>query len=315
MKTPNKNVKRLVVWSVASSLVGSSCSGLYADHDLDRFTTEVNNRVIGKQAAISIHLSDEQYESYVYYANIVDQIISDRSFAKKMIENPSRYLCSRSGNNISGNIDDILILDTGLQRLLQSFADDDIMNAIDAGDVKAYLYQMKNKGFLYQQIEENYDVLNREEKKLFLLSLGVEDPDAIVDSIAVGVFVALFYFAAAVISHVAGMYTAFVAANMVAGFTIVVDMAAYTSVSVAGLHLNWDKEFDIWLLSSSDEDGDKVINLNENECREAIDNVIQVYSEIFADEVKDIDIDRLIDTVRLNVNKQIESDLLDLNNE
>ena len=68
-------------------------------------------------------------------------------------------------------------------------------------------------------------------------------------------------------------------------------------------------------LSSSDEDGDKVINLNENECREAIDNVIQVYSEIFADEVKDIDIDRLIDTVRLNVNKQIESDLLDLNNE
>lgn len=43
MKTPNKNVKRLVVWSVASSLVGSSCSGLYADHDLDRFTIDLNN--------------------------------------------------------------------------------------------------------------------------------------------------------------------------------------------------------------------------------------------------------------------------------
>lgn len=295
MKKPNKQITRLVIWTVSGSLLTSSCVNVIPEPPSIQMEQELSDIGI---PAIPVNLSDEQSEYFNYISELAQKIISDRNFAKEFNANPQKYLKSRSSDvNL-----DITISDDALMRITTALADDEIAEAIEKQDIKQYIRLMHNKGLLENTASDYANLLSVSEKRQILQSMGVTNvPDSQLQQMAVAAVVWFFYIAVVAISYAGVAYTAVAGANVVAGLTIIAGAAAVVETKVSGLtHIQISRNFDVYMLSANS----KEIEIGSDEINRVVDDAIDIYKELYAEDAKQFDIPKLKQTVNLNLSKQ-----------
>lgn len=295
MKKPNKQITRLVIWTVSGSLLTSSCVNVIPEPPSFQMEQELSDIGI---PAIPVNLSDEQSEYFNYISELAQKIISDRSFAKEFNTNPQKYLNSRSSDiNL-----DITISDDALMRITTALADDEIAEAIEKQDIKQYIRLMHDKGLLENTASDYANLLSVSEKRQILQSMGVTNvADSQLQQLTVAAVVWLFYIAVVAVSYAGVAYTAVAGVNVVAGLTIIAGAAAAVKTKVSGLtHLQISRNFDVYMLSANS----KEIEIGSDEINRVVDDAIDIYKELYAEDAKQFDIPKLKQTVNLNLSKQ-----------
>ncbi len=303
MKKPNKKITRLVVWTVAGSLSLNSCINVVPNFNDEDFLQEVAG--IGP-SAIRVNMTQEQVEYCKYLHNLAIEILQNREFAKEFSAKPEAYLRNMSEYaNINAEVN--IVADEELMRIIKALADDDIAQAINNNDVKQYLLLMYQKGYLKQTSNNNSDFLTLEEKKKVLKSVGVnidELSDEYIQQMALVTVLSVFYIAALAISYAGLAYTATVVVNVAAGYTFISGILALTStkVSGSGTEVLVTDDFDIWMLSQDHKQCEYI--LSDIRLQSVVNDVVEAYKEIYSDEVKLMDTDRIRQTLNLNLSKQ-----------
>lgn len=292
MRKPNKHLTRLVVWTISGSLLSSSCTGYMQDYDQELTTQKLAD--IGC-AAIKVEMSDDQLSYYNYLSEIANKILTDREFAKEFVHNPETYLRSRSVDS------EIVIADDDLMRLTTALSDDDIAEAINNNDIKQYLKLMHKKGFLDNTSNDYANLLSLDEKRELLRSIGIDNiTDQKIQTMAIAAVVFFFYIAVIAVSYAGAAYTAVAAVNVGVGLTVV---AAAVKTKVSGAQrIQISKNFDVWTLSATS-DGTQII-LDNEEITKVVDEAVEAYKEIFVEEAKLINSEKLKQTINLNLSKQ-----------
>lgn len=295
MRKPNKHLTRLVVWTISGSLLSSSCTGYMQDYDQELTTQKLAD--IGS-AAIKVEMSDDQLSYYNYLSEIANKILTDREFAKEFVQNPKTYLKSRSVDS------EIVIADDDLMRLTTALSDDDIAEAINNNDIKQYLKLMHKKGFLDNTANDYANLLSLDEKRELLRSIGIDNiTDQEIQTMAIAAVVFFFYVAVIAVSYAGAAYTAIAAVNIGVGLTIVAAAAAAVKTKVSGAQrIQISKNFDVWTLSATS-DGTQII-LDNEEITKVVDDAVEAYKEIFVEEAKLINSEKLKQTINLNLSKQ-----------
>lgn len=294
MKKPNKYVTRLVIWSVSSSILTSSCTNVGTDTTLH--IEELQQLHDKGNPAIRIPLSKEQIDYYNYIADLAQRLISDKEFAKEFNKDPSIFLQTRASAN------EVQIADDALMRITKALADDDIAEAIAKNDIKRYIRLMHQKGLLDNTANEYGRLLSVEEKKQLLESLGVTDIDEHqLQTLAIGAVVFIIYIAVIAVSYAAAAYTAVAAVNLGVGATVVYAVAAATNtkVGVSGSS-QLSRNLEVYMLA---ENCNKKITINDMELASVIDDALEVYKEIYIEETNAIDLQKLKSTINLNLSK------------
>lgn len=295
MRKPNKHLTRLVVWTISGSLLSSSCTGYMQDYDQELTTQKLAD--IGC-AAIKVEMSDDQLSYYNYLSEIANKILTDREFAKKFVHNPETYLRSRSVDS------EIVIADDDLMRLTTALSDDDIAEAINNNDIKQYLKLMHKKGFLDNTANDYANLLSLDEKRELLRSIGIDNiTDQEIQTMAIAAVVFFFYIAVIAVSYAGAAYTAIAAVNVGVGLTVVAAAAAAVKTKVSGTQrIQISKNFDVWTLSATS-NGTQII-LDNEEITKVVDEAVEAYKEIFVEEAKLINSEKLKQTINLNLSKQ-----------
>ena len=295
MKSPNKHITRIVVWSVSGSILTSSCIDTFPDLSIYENVQHLSD--IGLPA-ISVNLSKQQSDYYDYISELAQRIISDKDFAKDFNENPQQYLKS-----IEVDVNEE-IADAALMRITTALADDEISEAIANNDIKQYLRLMHQKGLLDNAANDYANLLTIEERKQILQSLGIADVnEQQLETMAIAAVSFLFYIAVIAVSYVGVAYTAIATINMGVGLTVVYSTAAATKTKVSGErgYQQLSKNLDIYLIAT--EYNDEII-LKDTDLTNIINDVIEVYEELYIDEAEIIDMDKLKNTIILNLNNQ-----------
>ncbi len=295
MRKPNKHLTRLVVWTISGSLLSSSCTGYMQDYDQELTTQKLAD--IGC-AAIKVEMSDDQLSYYNYLSEIAHKILTDREFAKEFVNNPETYLRSRSVDS------EIVIADDDLMRLTTALSDDDIAEAINNNDIKQYLKLMHKKGFLDNTANDYANLLSLDEKRELLRSIGIDNiTDQEIQTMAIAAVVFFFYIAVIAVSYAGAAYTAVAAVNLGVGLTVVAAAAAAVKTKVSGTQrIQISKNFDIWTLSATS-NGTQII-LDNEEITKVVNEAVEAYKEIFVEEAKLINSEKLKQTINLNLSKQ-----------
>lgn len=294
MKKPNKHITRLVVWTVSGSLLTSSCVNMVPE---PLSVNKVDQLADMGLPAINVSLTTEQADYFSYISDLAHKIISDREFAKEFNKAPSKYLKSRS-------IDiDTEITDDALMRITAALADDDIAEAIANNDIKQYLRLMHKRGLLDNTANDYANLLTVDEKKQLLQSLGVTNiNEQQLQTMAVAAVVFIFYIAVIAVSYAGAAYTAVAAVNLGVGLSVVYAAAAATKTKVSGAtHLQISKNFDVYMLSTCE---NKEITFDNVDLTKVVDDAVEVYKELYVADAKTIDINRLKQTINLNLSKQ-----------
>lgn len=249
-------------------------------------------------AAIKVEMSDDQLSYYNYLSEIANKILTDREFAKKFVHNPETYLRSRSVDS------EIVIADDDLMRLTTALSDDDIAEAINNNDIKQYLKLMHKKGFLDNTANDYANLLSLDEKRELLRSIGIDNiTDQEIQTMAIAAVVFFFYIAVIAVSYAGAAYTAIAAVNVGVGLTVVAAAAAAVKTKVSGTQrIQISKNFDVWTLSATS-NGTQII-LDNEEITKVVDEAVEAYKEIFVEEAKLINSEKLKQTINLNLSKQ-----------
>ncbi len=295
MKKPNKQITRIVIWTVSGSLLTSSCVNVLHEPPSCQIEQELSDIGI---PAIPVNLSNEHSEYFNYISELAQKILSDRDFAKEFNSNPSKYLKSRS----SGIDSDIALSDDALMRITTALADDEIADAIKNKDIKQYIRLMHHKGLLENTAGDFANILSVSEKRQILQSIGVTDiSDSQIQEMAVAAVVCFFYIAVVAISYAGVAYTAVAGVNVVAGLTVLAAAAAAVKTKVSGLNrLQISQCFDVYMLSSNSQE----IIIDNNEITKVIDDAIDIYKELYSEDAQLLNLPQLKQTVNLNLSKQ-----------
>lgn len=294
MKKPNKHITRIVVWTVSSSILTSSCINMVPEPPCVNKVDKLDDMGL---PAINVSLTTEQADYFSYISDLANKIISDRKFAKEFNKTPTKYLKSRF-------IDiDTEIADDALMRITTALAYDDIAEAIANNDIKQYLRLMHKKGLLENTANDYANLLTVDEKKQLLQSLGVTDiNEQQIQIMAVAAVVFIFYIAVIAVSYAGAAYTAVATVNLGVGLSVVYAAAAATKTKVSGgTQLQISKNFDIYMLSTN---ANKEITFDNVELTKVVDDAVEVYKELYVADAKAIDANRLKQTINLNLSKQ-----------
>lgn len=143
MKKPNIHLTRVVVGTITASIFVTSCNSEYNFTDslygpLDEET------VLGGRSLLDIdesNLSDQMKHYVESISVIVQEVLTNRQFARAFCEDPEAYLQSKEA------LYKISISDKE-RDVLKAFADEDINQAVKRNDVKSFLRLAKEKGYI-----------------------------------------------------------------------------------------------------------------------------------------------------------------------
>lgn len=297
---------RIVVWTLTGSIFTTSCTNgnMYV---LEELESSINEKEQNKQLhVIHIQLTKEQQIYLGKLSDLSDKIVKDRKFAKKFLANPKLYfndIQTRAGINMIPAND--LSIDASLENIVKALADDDIAKAIEQNDIKQYLSLMHEKGYLDEtaKINDYYNLLSTEDKKVLLESLGLDTNNEAL--ISVGAVVAVFYMAVVAVSWVGVAYTVAGVVNAAVGATVLAYVGAVvkTKVKTSGLS---DKEklssnFDVYLLTASEKN--KRILFSDENINTTVKDVVQTYSDIFIKDATKANVEDLEKFINLNLSK------------
>lgn len=289
----NKNVTRLVAWTLSGSILTSSCTNISPDFE-DGMIKTTKLADIGI-ATIAIPISPERAEYFDFLNKLANDIIENPQKAKEFVSNPNSYIRTRGFSYE-------VTLDEELENITKALADDEINTAIKNNDIKKYLLLLHKKGFLNTTSNEYNSLLTLDEKKQILNSIGVDTSDLSDDIIvsAFAVAVAVVYVAGAVVSIAAVVYTAAAAFNLAVAATVY----AFVSAKASGnsIFINNDNNLNIWVLKN----GDYKYELSNETLNTAVSDVISAYKEIYKEEFQKMSEDKLRQTLNLNIIKQEE---------
>lgn len=271
MKTPNKNVTRLVA---AVSTVGVITPSLpsCAFQDYEIISSENLPKGI---SAIELDLTKDELEYLHFMQKLSDDIVKYPIIAQEFTKNPQLFL-EKYGYKESINLDDNIL------KLILALGDEDINKAINVRDVKTVLKLMKEKNLL-NNIDNTYSYINIQEEKVkeILSLMGVESENlecySCVPGICYfGVLVVAVYIAAAVSVAAAGV-TAGVAA---ASWTYIESFIANNSADF----LDQNSSLKIWSLKNKANDTHFAVDLYiEEQVNEMID-IVKSYDISFDEE-------------------------------
>lgn len=171
-------------------------------------------------------------------------------------------------------------------------------------DIKQYLKLMHKKGFLDNTSNDYANLLSLDEKRELLRSIGIDNiTDQKIQTMAIAAVVFFFYIAVIAVSYAGAAYTAVAAVNVGVGLTVVAAAAAAVKTKVSGAQrIQISKNFDVWTLSATS-DGTQII-LDNEEITKVVDEAVEAYKEIFVEEAKLINSEKLKQTINLNLSKQ-----------
>ncbi|MCM1491180.1 MAG: hypothetical protein NC095_10210 [Muribaculum sp.] len=306
MKKPNKKVTRLVIWSVTGSILSNSCINIAPDSQLSYIEQGPYDLGI---SAIPLNITYEQSDYFNYVCDLAQKLISDREFAKEVNANPIKYLQTRSEEFNATAINS----DEALMRITRALADDEIAEAIEQQDIKLYVKLMYKKGLLDNTNNDYANILTINQKRQILESLGIQSISD--DQILVVPFAAviwLFYIAVAIVSFTCATYTAAIGVNVAAGITVIAGVAAAVEAKVSGFsHTELSQNFDIYILSADQKD----LIMDSSKFAKTVNEIVEVYKELYKEEAKQLDSYKLKQTINLNLSKQpIISDNFDIFN-
>ena len=288
----NKNITRLVAWTLSGCVLTNSCINVSPDLE-DGIIRTTKLEDIGV-AAITIPISPEKAEYYHFLSTLVNEIIENPQYAKDFMASPQSYAQPRG-------LEFEITLDDELENIVKALADDEINAAIKSNDIKQYLLLLHKKGFLDVSSNEYNSILTLEEKKQILNSIGV-DTSGLTEDIIVSAFVvavAIAYVAGAVVSIAAVVYTAAAAFNLAVAATVYAWVSAKASGNTTIIQN--DNNLNIWVLKRGD---DEKYELSNDSLKSAVSGVISAYKEIYKEEFKKMDEEKLRQTLNLNILKQ-----------
>lgn len=112
----------------------------------------------------------------------------------------------------------------------------------------------------------------------------------------------MFYIAVVAVSYAGVAYIAVATINLAVGMTVVYAAAAATKTKVAGGKImELSQNLDIYMLSSND---NREISFINDDLTNVVEDTIDVYKEIYVEDAKNIDLNRLKQTINLNLSKQ-----------
>lgn len=163
---------------------------------------------------------------------------------------------------------------------------------------------MHKKGFLDNTSNDYANLLSLDEKRELLRSIGIDNiTDQKIQTMAIAAVVFFFYIAVIAVSYAGAAYTAVAAVNVGVGLTVVAAAAAAVKTKVSGAQrIQISKNFDVWTLSATS-DGTQII-LDNEEITKVVDEAVEAYKEIFVEEAKLINSEKLKQTINLNLSKQ-----------
>lgn len=242
MKTPNKNVTKVVAGTLAASLLASSCQSFIPE---DSFTDQTSFSEKG-EAAILINYSPEELEYLIFLEKLSNDIIEHPVIAKEFVKNPNLFL-KRYG------YDKEIDLDEGMLKLILALGDNDINEALRNNDIKAVLLLMKEKNLLDSNSYMNITVSDEERNKVLAL-FNVDEKDFEQYGACSLAVVCIAYLWVGVVSQAAAVFSVAAAVNAALAFTVAKYVAAVTEVEIAGftpdqntkLFLDKNPIFKIW---------------------------------------------------------------------
>lgn len=301
MRKPGIKTTRIIVWSLAGSILASSCTC----DDIFIIEKIIDTKDSHDSCAIRILMTKEKIAYLNELAELSSKIISDRDFAKSVVNNPKRYMRGRSARAAGINMD----RDDALMKIISALADDEIADAINSNDVKKYLCLMNRKGYLEETAKMNdySQLLTVEQKRELLQRIGfhqISDRDVEVSAIAAIVFV--FYAAVIAVSWVGAAYTVAAAVNMAAAATVVMyaGAAVKTKVTTSSMAEKYQlsSNFDVYLLGASDENLE--ITFSDKNINKVVSDAVDAYSEIFIEDARKLNLEKFKQTINLNLSKQ-----------
>lgn len=249
---------------------------------------------------------DEKQVEYLNELAVLSQkLIEDRSFAKRFIRSPRKYILKDENSIPSKGVSD----DEVLMKIINALADDEIAEAVKANDIKKYLLLMNEKGLLDEcaKINDYGNLMTIDEKKELLKSIGFTQlSDVDLQSAAIAVVAFVFYAAVIAVSWVGVAYTVAATINMAAAVSVVAYSAAAVKTKVTTSscieNVQLSSNFDVFLLSASDENI-KILFSDEN-INKTVCAAVEAYSQIFVEDAKKMDMEKFKQTINLNLSKQ-----------
>lgn len=238
MKTPSRNVTRLVIWTTLGSLTFSSCSETIVK--LANCTTQTMEDY--GSSAIRISFNDDVREDITRFQSIINRIISDAIFAQEFAQNPKKYLLPKSEITRVGDSEDVIVVDELLVKIAESMADQRVLDAIHDKNFSSYIDLMYEKGLLDPMLVNNSELTSlftQEQVDEILNSLGYDRQS---ETGAISPVLALSAFLAVVAA--AALWVAIICWNRI-------DIADHNNPNISTL-LDSDA-FTIWLINSVQE--------------------------------------------------------------
>lgn len=154
MKDKKVILRKIISGTLASSILFASCTKYYNVDDNSIYGDLVDNNAEGEELLNmkDSNLSEEFKQTVLEIRILLDDITSNKESAKLFINDPSEYI-KKKGLNFA------ITLTNKDIKLLQSFTDEDIKNALKAKDLKSFLRICKEKGYIELDQHKNINEL------------------------------------------------------------------------------------------------------------------------------------------------------------